>query len=51
MRCRIWASVQLSFGHPVKGMALCNMLEEEVERVEGQLTLRPFEIKTLKIFY
>ena len=46
-----WASVQLSFGHPVKGMALCNMLEEEVERTEGQLTLRPFEIKTLKIFY
>lgn len=48
-------SVKISFGIPVKGIVQTNMLEEPLaEHGAGQelvLAFRPFEIKTLKIYY
>jgi len=47
-----WTQAKLSFGHNVKSVQLCNMLEEEQADVEnGMLTFRPFEIKTVKVSY
>jgi alpha-mannosidase len=46
---------EISFGHPVKGLTLTNMLEEEKEVLETgetvSLTFRPFEIKTIRVAY
>ncbi len=50
-----YTRANLSFGHPVKGLAVTNMLEEEQEALMPvqtlPLTLRPFEIKTLRVSY
>jgi len=47
-----WTNARLSFGHDVKSVRVCNMLEEELsEDVGGRLTFRPFEIKTVKVRY
>ncbi len=44
---------RLTFSHAVKGLKLCNMLEEELEDVDvtAPLTLNPFKILTLKVIY
>ena len=42
----------LHFGHPVKGLSLCNMLEEEQEALTGDtLSLKPVQIRTVKVKY
>jgi alpha-mannosidase len=50
-----YTNASLSFGHPVKSLALTNMLEEEQEALPAgdtaSLTFRPFEIKTLRVGY
>ena len=47
-----YSKVTLSFGHEVKRMSVCNMLEEEKEAVlDSTLTFKPFEIKTIKVEY
>lgn len=47
-----YANVKLHFQHPVKGLTLCNMLEEEQETVaDGALSLKPFQIRTIKVQY
>ena len=47
-----YANVTLHFGHPVKGLSLCNMLEEEQEALTGDtLSLKPFQIRTVKVKY
>ncbi len=50
-----YTNALLSFGHPVKGLAFTNMLEEEREVLAPgesvSLTFRPFEIKTLRVDY
>lgn len=47
-----YANVKLHFQHPVKGLKLCNMLEEEQETVaDGALSLKPFQIRTIKVQY
>ena len=47
--------VAVSFGIPVKGIAETNLLEETLKEYEAAqelvLDFRPFEIKTLKIYY
>ncbi|MBR2949520.1 MAG: alpha-mannosidase [Lachnospiraceae bacterium] len=47
-----WVSTKLAFGHDVKALRLCNMLEEEQgdAKCDG-LVFRPFEIKTVKVYY
>ncbi len=50
-----YTNATLSFGNPVKSLALTNMLEEEQEALAAgdtaSLTFRPFEIKTLRVGY
>ena len=47
-----YASVRLSFGHPVERVENCSMLEEtQGEADTEQLTFRPFEIRTLRVAY
>ncbi|MBR3929896.1 MAG: alpha-mannosidase [Clostridia bacterium] len=47
-----YTKTNLSFGHAVKRICQCNMLEEEIADVEkNQLTFKPFEIKTVKVEY
>ncbi len=47
-----YARTSLSFGHDVKAVYECNMLEEEKVQADPEnLTFRPFEIKTLKVCY
>ena len=42
----------LRFSHPLSAVYECNMLEEEITAVNpAEITLRPFEIKTLKVCY
>ncbi len=45
--------VRLTFGHPVKALKECNMLEEEVAdlKTEETLVFEPFKIRTLKVLY
>ena len=45
--------VRLTFGHPVKALKECNMLEEELAELQAEeaLTFEPFKIRTLKVFY
>ena len=46
-----WTKAKLSFGHGVKSVKICNMLEEEQADAGDNLTFRPFEIKTVKVCY
>jgi alpha-mannosidase len=47
-----WTSAKLSFGHGVKSVKECNMLEEELSDADcGAIVFRPFEIKTIKVAY
>jgi len=47
-----YARVSLSFGHEVRKVIECNMLEEEKGEIDsGNFTVKPFEIKTLKVEY
>lgn len=47
-----YTKTNLSFGHAVKRICQCNMLEEEIADIEiNQLTFKPFEIKTVKVEY
>jgi len=47
-----WTSASVSFGHPVKAVKVCTMLEDnEADADPAALTFRPFEIKTLKVYY
>ena len=47
-----WVCTKLDFGHDVKSVKICNMLEEELEDAEpAKITFRPFEIKTIKVCY
>jgi alpha-mannosidase len=46
-----WTNAKLSFGHAVKAVKICNMLEEEQGDAGEQLSFRPFEIKTVKVCY
>jgi alpha-mannosidase len=46
-----WTYAKLSFGHAVKAVKICNMLEEEQGDAGEQLAFRPFEIKTVKVCY
>lgn len=50
-----WDEVKLTFGIPVKGITETDMLEEALREYEAgrelTLTFRPFEIRTLKIYY
>jgi len=47
-----WVSAKLAFGHDVKALRLCNMLEEEYGDADCEnLIFRPFEIKTIKVCY
>ena len=42
----------LTFGHEVKAVYACNMLEEEQHAADpAQLVFKPFEIKTVKVCY
>ena len=45
-----YVRTELSFGHPVKKIYICSMLEEEIKPLET-LELRPFQILTLKVYY
>ena len=44
---------KLSFGHPVKALMECNMLEEETGELdpEREMVFEPFKIKTVKVIY
>lgn len=45
-------NLALTFGHPVRVVYECSMLEEEQRQIDpARITLRPFEIKTLKVCY
>ncbi|MBQ1257177.1 MAG: alpha-mannosidase, partial [Clostridia bacterium] len=47
-----YTKTRLSFGHEVRKVSECNMLEEETAPVmNNELTFRPFEIKTIKVIY
>lgn len=47
-----YAVARLSFAHPVRKLVLCNMLEEEEKPLEKlELTVKPFQICTLKVCY
>ena len=48
-----YTNCSLTFGHEVKGLVQTNMLEDEQAVLDpaAALTFRPFEIKTLKIYY
>ncbi|MBQ6716057.1 MAG: alpha-mannosidase, partial [Clostridia bacterium] len=47
-----YSKAKLSFGHELKKLTECNMLEEEIAPVEeNMLTFKPFEIKTVKVEY
>lgn len=47
-----YVTTSLHFSHNVSHMAECNMLEEEIRPADpAAVTFRPFEIKTLKVFY
>ena len=47
-----WVKTNLTFGHGVKGVYECSMLEEvQNEADASSLTFRPFEIKTIKVVY
>ena len=48
-----YSRARLTFIHSIKGLYLCNMLEEEQEelKVDEPLVLPPFRILTLKVVY
>ena len=47
-----YSKANISFGHKVKRITECNMLEEEKGEVCGnELIFKPFEIKTVKVEY
>ena len=47
-----YAAANLHFHHNVSHVMECNMLEEENQSIDpASVTFRPFEIKTLKVFY
>ncbi len=48
-----YTSCHLSFGHAVRAMYLCNMLEEEEQQIalDAPLALPPFAIRTIKVAY
>ena len=47
-----YTRVSLRFGHEVKALCECNMLEEEQAAADpAQMVFRPFEIKTIKVCY
>ncbi|MBO4298979.1 MAG: alpha-mannosidase [Clostridia bacterium] len=48
-----WASVKLSFGHAVKGLSECDMLEETTARIDpdAPITFTPFKIRTFRVEY
>ena len=47
-----YTATAISFGHTVKAVQECNMLEEVQKPADPDaITFRPFEIKTLKVEY
>ncbi|MBR0462818.1 MAG: alpha-mannosidase [Clostridia bacterium] len=48
-----YSKVRIRFSHPVKALYDCNMLEEELERLDpsGEIVFTPFKIRTLKVEY
>ncbi len=47
-----YSRVSLRFGHEVKAVLECNMLEEELHTADpSALVFKPFEIKTIKVCY
>ena len=48
-----YAKCRLNFGHPVKALFECNMLEEEERELsaDAELVFTPFAIRTLKVVY
>ena len=47
-----YANANLTFGHAVKRLSICNMLEEEQSELDGtSLTFKPFQIRTVKVEY
>ena len=44
---------KLSFGHPVKAVWECNMLEEELREIaaDEEIVFEPFRIRTVKVVY
>lgn len=47
-----YTTTALTFSHPVKAVYECNMLEEEQQQLDpAHITLKPFEIKTIKVCY
>jgi len=46
-----YTNATLTFGHPVHGLTLTNMLEETQNEQPMAITFRPFEIKTLRVAY
>ena len=48
-----YAKTRLTFSHPIKSLALTNMLEDEIEPLDPaqELVFHPFEIKTVKVVY
>jgi len=47
-----FTTASLAFGHAVKDLRQCNMLEEEQAAADAnRVVFRPFEIKTLKVTY
>ncbi len=47
-----WTSAKLRFGHEVKAVKLCDMLEEEQGDADCEkMVFRPFEMKTIKVCY
>ena len=48
-----YTKTKMSFTDKAKKIAVTNMLEEEIEEIgiDSVLTFRPFEIKTIKVYY
>ncbi len=48
-----YARAKLAFSHPVKALAMCTMLEEEVESIDpaAPIVFEPFKIITLRVEY
>lgn len=46
-----YTNVTLSTDMKISSMKICDMLENEQEDTDGNLSFRPFEIKTLKLSY
>ncbi len=46
-----YANAHINFAHKVQKMFECNMLEEELCEVQEDLAFKPFEIKTIKVYY